>query len=235
MAELSTIQKIIVMAPPFVFSVILHEIAHGWIAEKFGDPTARNAGRLTLNPIPHIDLIWTIIMPVTLYISTGGSFVVGGAKPVPINPNNFRNPKRDMALSSLAGPGANIVIAIFCAILLRLILPLLSSLFPEDIWQPIALPIELMLSYAAFISIVLAVFNMIPIPPLDGSRILYWLLPDKLAMQYYRLERFGLIILLALIAFRVISAIMWPIISYVAYFILGENVLAFLIHYFFKT
>ena len=96
MEELSTIQKIVVIAPPFVLAVILHEVTHGWIAEKLGDPTARNAGRLTLNPIRHIDLYWTIIMPLLLYFTIG--FVVGGAKPVPINPYNFKNPKRDMAL-----------------------------------------------------------------------------------------------------------------------------------------
>src|SRR5512147_2600604 len=110
MDKLSTIQTIAVIVPPFVFSVILHEVVHGWIAEKLGDPTARNAGRLTLNPIPHIDLVWTIIMPMLLYFTTG--FVVGGAKPVPINPYNFKNPKRDMALSSMAGPGVNMLMAI---------------------------------------------------------------------------------------------------------------------------
>ncbi|HJW30610.1 MAG TPA: site-2 protease family protein, partial [Saprospiraceae bacterium] len=139
MDKLSTIQTIAVIVPPFVFSVILHEVVHGWIAEKLGDPTARNAGRLTLNPIPHIDLVWTIIMPMLLYFTTG--FVVGGAKPVPINPYNFKNPKRDMALSSMAGPGVNMLMAISFAFLLRVILPVMERFVPTAIWEPTALPV----------------------------------------------------------------------------------------------
>jgi len=234
MSELNTIQKIVVIAPPFILSVILHEVAHGWIAEKLGDPTARNAGRLTLNPIPHIDLYWTIILPVLLYVSTGGRFVLGGAKPVPINPYNFKNPRRDMALSSLAGPSANLVIAISCAIILRVLLPIMDSILPQNIWEPMSLPVTLMFGYGAFISIALAVFNILPIPPLDGSRIAYWLLPDKIAAVYYRLESFGIFIVFALFAFGLLGAIIWPIIIYILYFLLGNDILTFIIGYFLK-
>jgi len=232
MEKLSTIQTIAVIVPPFVFSVILHEVVHGWIAEKLGDPTARNAGRLTLNPIPHIDLVWTIIMPMLLYFTTG--FVVGGAKPVPINPYNFKNPKRDMALSSMAGPGVNMLMAISFAFLLRVILPVMERVVPTAIWEPTALPVALMLGAGAVINVILAIFNMIPIPPLDGSRIVYWLLPDKQAAVYYRLEPFGIFILIALLSFRILGTIIWPIIVFILYVLLGQDILVFLANYFLK-
>jgi Zn-dependent protease len=232
MEKLNTIQTIAVIVPPFVFSVILHEVVHGWVAEKLGDPTARNAGRLTLNPIPHIDLVWTIIMPMLLYFTTG--FVVGGAKPVPINPYNFKNPKRDMALSSMAGPGVNMLMAISFAFLLRVILPFMERFVPASIWEPIALPVALMLGAGAVINVILAIFNMIPIPPLDGSRIVYWLLPDKQAAVYYRLEPFGIFILIALLSFRILGTIIWPIIVFILYVLLGQDILVFLANYFLK-
>jgi len=232
MEKLNTIQTIAVIAPPFVFSVILHEVVHGWIAEKLGDPTARNAGRLTLNPIPHIDLVWTIIMPVVLYLSTG--FVVGGAKPVPINPYNFKNPKLDMALSSMAGPGVNMLMAILFAFLLRIIFPIMERIVPTAIWEQAALPVALMIGTGAVINVILAIFNIIPIPPLDGSRILYWLLPDKQAALYYRLEPYGIFILIALLSFRILGTIIWPIIFFILYALLGQDILAFLANYFLK-
>jgi Zn-dependent protease len=232
MEKLNTIQTIAVIVPPFVFSVILHEVVHGWIAEKLGDPTARNAGRLTLNPIPHIDLVWTIIMPMLLYFTTG--FVVGGAKPVPINPYNFKNPKRDMALSSLAGPSVNMLMAILFAFVLRVIIPIMESIIPTKIWEQTALPVTLMLGAGAVINVILAIFNMIPIPPLDGSRIVYWLLPDKQAALYYRLEPFGIFILIALLSFRILGTIIWPIIVFILYILLGQDILVFLANYFLK-
>ena len=232
MEKLSTIQKIVVIAPPFVLAVILHEVTHGWIAEKLGDPTARNAGRLTLNPLRHIDPYWTIIMPLLLYFTTG--FIIGGAKPVPINPYNFKNPRRDMAISSLAGPGVNLLMAVLFAFVLRVVLPVLKSIVPAAIWEPVALPAALMLGSGVVISVALAVFNMIPIPPLDGSRIVYWLLPDKQAAAYYRLEPFGFFILIALLALGILGTLIWPIILSILYFLLGQDLLVFLANYLLK-
>jgi Zn-dependent protease len=216
MDELSTIQTIAVMAPPFIFAVVLHEVSHGWVAEKLGDPTARNAGRLTLNPLRHIDLFGTIIMPIVLYFATAGQFVVGSAKPVPINPNNFKNPKRDMALSSLAGPGINLIMA-----LLRVIIPSVEELFPKQVWEWIVIPIAYMLGYGVLLNIILAVLNLVPIPPLDGSRVIYWILPDRYAAVYYRLEPFGLFIILALLASGALGWIIGPIIKPILALLLG--------------
>ncbi len=224
MEELNTIQTIAVMAPPFILAVVLHEVSHGWVAEKLGDPTARNAGRLTLNPIRHIDLFGTIIMPLILYFATAGQFVVGSAKPVPINPYNFKNPRRDMALSSLAGPGVNMIMAVAFAFILQAVMAPLEGSIPKPIWEWLAMPVAYMLSYGVLINVVLAVLNMVPVPPLDGSRLAYWLLPDKIAAAYYRLEPFGLFIILALLASGALGWIIWPIIEPILTLLLGQKV-----------
>ena len=176
----------------------------------------------------------TIVMPLVLYFATAGQFVIGSAKPVPINPYNFKNPKKDMALSSLAGPGVNLLMAISFAFLLRVVLPILQRSTPTALWEPMALPVALMLGSGVFINVALAVLNMIPIPPLDGSRILYWLLPDKLAAAYYRLEPFGILIIIALLAFRILGAVILQIIIYLCYFLLGNDILIFIFGYLFK-
>lgn len=225
MEELSIIQKIVIMAPPLVFAIVLHEVAHGWVADKLGDNTARGLGRLTLNPISHIDLFGTIIMPLILFFATNGSMVFGYAKPVPINPYNFKNPKKDMALSSLAGPGANLVMAVSFAFILRVVLPVFKGFIPSSVGEWIALPITLMLGYGVIINIVLAILNLIPIPPLDGSRIMYWLLPDKQAATYYRLEPYGMIILMALLMFGVLGKIIRPIIQPILSLLLGGDIM----------
>lgn len=222
MEELNTIQKIAVIAPPFVFAVVFHEVAHGWIAEKLGDPTARKMGRLTLNPLRHIDLFGTIIMPLLLIILH--SPVFGYAKPVPINPYNFKHPRRDMALSSLAGPGTNLVMALCFAFILRIALPALKNHVPQAYWDWFATPVGLMSLYGVIINIVLAVLNMIPIPPLDGSRIVFWLLPEKAGMAYYRLEPYGFFILLALLYFNILGMIITPIIGPIITLLVGENI-----------
>jgi len=231
MEELSTIQKIAVMAMPLVFAIVFHEVAHGWVANKLGDPTAKDLGRLTLNPIPHIDLIGTIIMPLLLYFGTNGQFVFGYAKPVPIDPRYFKDPKKGMALSSLAGPGINLLMAILFSLVLRVIFPALKESDLTDISGRALFPIALMLSYGVLINVALAVLNLVPVPPLDGSRIVYWLLPEKLGAAYYRLERFGMLILMALLIFRVLGAIIWPVVIYVLYFFLGQEILQFLVQY----
>lgn len=224
MEELNTIQKIAVMALPLVFAIVLHEVAHGWVADKLGDHTARDMGRLTLNPIPHIDLFGTIIMPILLFVITSGRFVFGSAKPVPINPYNFKNPKKDMALSSLAGPAANLVMALVFTFLLRIVIAGLEGKVPRFYWDWLIIPLSYMLVYGIIINVVLAVLNLIPIPPLDGSRVVYWLLPDKQAASYYRLEPYGMFIILALFAFGFLGRIMTPIVSFLLTLLLGEKV-----------
>jgi Zn-dependent protease len=223
MDELNTIQKIVVLAPPLVFAIVLHEVAHGWVANKLGDHTARDMGRLTLNPVSHIDLVGTIIMPVLCILAHGPIF--GWAKPVPINPYNFRDPKKGMALSSIAGPGINIIMAISFSFLLRVVMPALEGTMPKDAWNWFAMPLALMLGYGVMINVVLAVLNLIPIPPLDGSRIVYWLLPDKQAAAYYRMERYGLLILILLMAFNILGRIITPIIRPILTLLLGGDIM----------
>jgi len=225
MDELNTIQTIAVMALPLIFAIVLHEVAHGWVADKLGDHTARSLGRLTLNPISHIDLFGTIIMPLLLFVLTSGKMVFGYAKPVPINPYNFKYPKKDMALSSLAGPGINIVMALLFSFLLRVLMPPMEGMVSREAWEWIALPIAYMLGYGVLINVVLAVLNMIPIPPLDGSRVVYWILPDRYAAAYYRLEPFGTIILLMLIMFGILGKIIGPIIEPIVTLLLGQKIM----------
>ncbi len=234
MDKLNIIQKIVVMAPPLVFAIVLHEVAHGWIANKLGDHTARDRGRLTLNPISHIDLFGTIIMPVLLYLTTHGRFIFGYAKPVPINPYNFKDPKKGMALSSLAGPCVNLIMAIAFSFFLRIVLPGVEGFIPRSVWESIGIPIVLMLGYGVLINIGLALLNSIPIPPLDGSRIVYWLLPNTLASAYYRLERYGMLIILALFAFNILGYLIWPIMQPALDILLGQNMLDILSHFLFS-
>lgn len=213
------------MAVPLIFAIVLHEVAHGWVADKLGDHTARSMGRLTLNPISHIDLFGTIILPLLLFVLTNGKMIFGYAKPVPINPYNFRDQKKGMAVSSLAGPGINMVMAVFFAFFLRGILPALEGFTPKPAWEWLFLPISLMFGYGVLINVVLAVLNMIPIPPLDGSRVVYWLLPDRQAAVYYRLEPYGMLILMALIMLGALGRIITPVIRPILSLLLGGDIM----------
>lgn len=223
MEEVNTIQKIAVIAVPLIFAIVLHEVAHGWVADKLGDHTARDMGRLTLNPVSHIDLFGTIILPVLCIVLHSPIF--GYAKPVPINPYNFKNPRKGMAISSLAGPGVNIVMALAFAFLLRMVIPAIEGFASKQAWEWFVVPFSLMLGYGVMINVVLAILNMIPIPPLDGSRVVYWLLPDKAAAAYYRLERYGLLIILALFGFGILGPIITPIIRPILSLLLGGDIM----------
>lgn len=223
MEELTIIQKVAVMALPLVFAIVLHEVAHGWVAHRLGDPTAKNAGRLTLNPLSHIDLFGTIIMPLMLFVLTNGRMVFGYAKPVPIDPRYFKDPKKGMALSALAGPGVNLIMAVSLSLFLRVVLAGLEGKVPEQIWTWFAVPIAYMCAYGIMMNVVLGVLNMIPIPPLDGSRVVYWVLPARQAYAYYRLEPYGTIILMLLIMFGVLGKIMTPIIAPILGLLLGSG------------
>lgn len=188
-----TIRNIAVYALPVIFAITLHEAAHAYVAKYFGDNTAYAAGRMTLNPLVHIDLFGTIIIPTILYLTTG--FVFGYAKPVPIDFNRLKNPKRDMAWVALAGPGANFIMALLWLIFAILLTFFhVSEIFPHRVAQAGVLANVLMFA-----------FNLIPIPPLDGGRIATSLLPNKLAYKFAQIEPYGFFIVLALLYFQVLN------------------------------
>ncbi|MCX8016159.1 MAG: site-2 protease family protein [Patescibacteria group bacterium] len=175
-----------------LFSVILHEISHGYIAYYLGDDTAKQAGRLTFNPIAHLDLWGSFLFPLFLYFLSGGAFVFGWAKPVPFNPLKLKNPKKSIGLVGLSGPLTNFLIALVFAIIFRLI-----HFFNIASLQPLTD----FLGIIIYINILLAVFNLVPIPPLDGSRVLYSFLPVKYEHFYWNLERYGLMLVMLLVFF----------------------------------
>ena len=190
--------KLLIMGPPMLFSIILHEIAHGLVAKRLGDDTATKAGRLTLNPIPHIDPIGSVVLPGLLLLS-GSQYLFGWAKPVPVRFGNLRHPKRDMMAVAVAGPATNLILAVLCVYLARTFA---------------IMDIELLKQMAIFglqINVVLAVFNMLPIPPLDGSRVLFGLLPLPAARTLSRLEPYGLLIVIALLYAGVLSMVVGPV------------------------
>ena len=194
-----------------IVAIALHEVSHGYVAYKLGDPTAKLLGRLTLNPIAHIDLFGTIIMPILLYTLTDGRFMFGYAKPVPINPMNFKKPRQGMAISAAAGPVTNIVLAFASFLIMNTLIPL-ASLLPVTIAETVFMPIILILRASIYWNVVLAVLNMIPIPPLDGGRVLTGLLPSKQAMWFSKIEPFGFIIVLILFYSGIASLFIMPVI-----------------------
>lgn len=202
--ELTFIQKIAIYALPVIFAITAHEAAHGYAAKYFGDMTAHNAGRISLNPLRHIDPFGTLLLP-ALTIMLGG-ILFGWAKPVPVDFGKLRRPKKDMLWVAAAGPAANLVMAILWILVIKF-----SAGFPESI----ALPMALMGKAGVTINVVLMVLNLFPLPPLDGGRIAVSLLPRNLAIKFAQLERYGFIILILLLFTGVLSAILSPVINLV--------------------
>ncbi|MCD2453291.1 site-2 protease family protein [Methylicorpusculum oleiharenae] len=199
MNELSMVQRIVVWVLPVVFAITVHEVAHGWMAKKYGDNTAFLQGRLTLNPIKHIDWLGTIIIPGILLLTFTG-FIFGWAKPVPVDARNFKNPKQNMAIVALAGPVSNILMATGWALLARL-----GVILNLDF---VSLPLIYTGIAGITINLVLALLNLLPIPPLDGSRILTGMLPNRWAWYYNSLERYGFIILIVLMYTGVLQLVL---------------------------
>jgi Zn-dependent protease len=193
-------------------AVILHEVAHGLVAYRLGDPTAHRMGRLTLNPLPHIDPVGTVLLPLVL-VMTHAPFLFGYARPVPVNYLNLRNPRRDMVLVAAAGPLTNFLLATASAVLLKL---LVNESLPEEApltpWLlGVLTPVALMARNSVGINVMLAVFNLLPIPPLDGGRVLTGLLPRSLAIPFARLERYGFLILVALLVTNSLDVVLHPV------------------------
>lgn len=204
--QLTSIQIFAAWALPVLFAVTVHEVAHGYVADLFGDRTARILGRLTLNPIRHIDLLGTIVIPITLLL-LGARFIFGWAKPVPINAQNLPHPRRDMAIIAVAGPLANIIMALIWAAIAKggVIMSLHNLPGAEAIMQ--------MGNAGIQINLILGVLNLLPLPPLDGGHILIGLLPQKMALAVARVAPFGFFILLFLLAVGVLGFLLGPVIA----------------------
>ena len=209
MQELNPIQLLIVLAPPLLLAITLHEVAHGWVALRCGDPTAKAQGRLSLNPLRHIDPIGTVVVPALLAIF--GGFIFGWAKPVPVNYHRLRQPKRDMAFVALAGPGANFIMALGWGLTMAIGYHLQAD------WSWLGQPLLWM--GGAGVNVMLGVLNLAPIPPLDGSRVLAGVLPDRYGEAMAQMEPYGLIILVALMALGLFNVLM-PLVNSIRHFIM---------------
>lgn len=188
--------KLLIYAIPILFAITVHEVAHGWVAEKFGDTTARRLGRITLNPLKHIDPIGTVIVPLVLLWA--GGFIFGWAKPVPVTWHNLRNPKRDMAFVAIAGPVANLLMAFLWGMLSKFMI------YP---------PLLMMAHVGVAVNLVFMILNLIPIPPLDGSRVLVSLLPNSIAYFFHKMEPYGMMILVLLITTGGLNLFLEPILQ----------------------
>ncbi|TEA79734.1 site-2 protease family protein [Allopusillimonas ginsengisoli] len=205
----SLIQTITVYALPVLFGITLHEAAHGYVARMFGDPTAWQAGRITLNPIRHIDPIGTIVVPLVLLFSTkllgGGGLLFGWAKPVPVDWSRLRRPKRDMLWVALAGPASNLVMAVIWALGLRLLAE--TGAAQGDFWVQMTIA-------GIQVNLILMALNLVPLPPLDGGRIVFSLLPSRMAWQYSRIEPYGLLIVIVLMVTGILWTVLQPFLAF---------------------
>ncbi|MBU0665596.1 MAG: site-2 protease family protein [Proteobacteria bacterium] len=200
-----TILQFIILAPPLLLALTVHEFAHGYVAFRLGDPTAKALGRLTLNPLKHLDPLGTIAFFV---------FHIGWAKPVPVNPSYFKNPQKDMLWVALAGPATNLIMAVISALMTRM-LWLLAKIIPYSaLTEAVLVPLNSTLIASVWINLVLCIFNFLPVPPLDGSRILAGILPPDLARSYASIERYGFIFLIILAATGVLSKLIIPLIDF---------------------
>lgn len=213
------IQTISVMALPVIFAVTLHEVAHGYVAWIKGDDTARRMGRLTLNPLAHMDWFGTVLLPIVFYMTTG--FLFAYAKPVPVNFHNLKNPKQDMAIVAAAGPATNLVLAVISAILFKAV----GWINPDSLVEfynnmvgrssgfsgGLVMPVLYMLYFSVMLNVILAVINLIPIPPADGGRIVTGLLPDEQAAKYAKIEPIGLLLLIVILFFNPFNIVGWTI------------------------
>ena len=206
--------KLSIMLVPGLLAITCHEVAHGYVAWRYGDPTAKMLGRLTLNPLKHIDIFGTLMLVIV---------GIGWAKPVPVVMENLRNPKKDMIWVSIAGPVTNILLALASALLLRAVL-----LVPPDVGISFVLrPVSYMAAFSVYINLLLAFFNMIPIPPLDGGRVLMGLLPYRQAASLSRLEPYGMIIIILLVFFTpVFSVVLRPLIDFFTHLLIGTQTLS---------
>jgi len=198
MEELTIVQRFAVWILPVLFAITLHEVAHGWVAKLLGDKTAERMGRLSLNPLHHIDPIGTLLVPGVLMVL--GGFIFGWAKPVPVDFNKLRNPRRDMALVAVAGPAANLLMALAWVLIARIAIAVNMEF--------VTVPLALMAKAGIGINLVLMLLNLLPLPPLDGGRIAVGLLPPKLSYQFSKVEPYGFMILLLLMVTGFLSSIL---------------------------
>ena len=221
---MGTFQNFILAFPALLFAMIAHEYAHGYAALKQGDPTAYQLGRLTWNPIKHIDPFMSILLPLVMWLAHGP--IIGGAKPVPVNPRNYRKFKRGDIIVSLAGIATNIVIAIVTVPVL-MILGLIAHGLPAT--SGVIAILQAMLLYGMLINLFLAMFNLLPLPPLDGSHVLKYLLPPAWSLEYQKIGQYGIIILIALLYFGVGLLNVWMKPAYVSFSLLMQPVLPYIV------
>ncbi|MFH1552417.1 MAG: site-2 protease family protein [Candidatus Omnitrophota bacterium] len=200
--------SVIISITVFVIAIIAHELAHGYVAYRLGDSTARLAGRLTLNPLAHLDPVGTVVLPALLII-TRSPVIFGWAKPVPVNPYNFANPREGMLLTALAGPGANFILAVVFAVF-----------FKMGMFQAHSVPWTFLL-LGVLINLILGIFNMIPIPPLDGANIVFSILPRTVVHHFVWLQRYGFIILIALLYLGLFDKVIFPLVGALTRVLIG--------------